>query len=163
MEAEVLNRAPSQPPQWLLVSLYLKEFPVSTSHIHKTYSLYISNIQILSLSLSLSAPSSAPQNFAAVSGEREVEFSWSAPPITQQNGVITSYILSCYPSPSSLPQFPSSGPLTVTGLSPDTGYSCSLVASNSQGSGPPANISFTTQQDCEPFSRPNSELNIDIV
>ena len=28
-------------------------------------------------------------------------------------------------------------------------YSCSVVASNSQGSGPPASISFTTQQDCE--------------
>ena len=113
--------------------------------------------------LSVSAPSGVPQNFSADPGEREVVFSWSAPLITQRNGVITNYTLSCSPSPSSLPQSPSSGPLTVTGLSPDTSYSCSLVASNSEGSGPPANISFTTQQDCKPLSRPNSELSIDIV
>ena len=97
----------------------------------------------------VSAPSGAPEMFSADVGERKVVFSWSAPLITQQNGVITNYTLSCSPSPSSLPQSPSSGALTVTGLSPDTSYSCSLVASNSQGSGPPANISFTTQQDCE--------------
>ena len=60
--------------------------------------------------------------------------------------MITSYTLSCSPSPSSLPQFPSSGPLTVAGFSPHTSYSCSLVASNTQGSGPPAPTSFTTLQ-----------------
>ncbi|CAI8047838.1 hypothetical protein GBAR_LOCUS26463, partial [Geodia barretti] len=32
-------------------------------------------------------------------------------------------------------------------FSPNTHYSCSLVARNTQGSGPPANTSFTTQQD----------------
>jgi hypothetical protein len=86
--------------------------------------------------------------FGAVAGEREVEFSWSPPPPTQQNGVITSYTLSCSPSPSSLPQFPSdSGPLTVAGFSPNTAYSCSVVATNSQGSGPPVTTSFTTEED----------------
>ena len=89
--------------------------------------------------------------FTAVAGEREVVFSWSPPPVTERNGVITSYTLSCSPSPSSLPQSPSSGPLTVAGFSPHTSYSCSLVASNTQGSGPPAPTSFTTLQDCEPF------------
>ncbi|CAI8045211.1 hypothetical protein GBAR_LOCUS25026, partial [Geodia barretti] len=51
--------------------------------------------------------------------------------------------------PSSLPQSPTSqsGPHTVAGFSPNTFYSCSLVASNTRGSGPPANTSFTTQQD----------------
>ena len=34
-------------------------------------------------------------------------------------------------------------------FSPHTSYSCSLVASNTQGSGPPAPTSFTTLQDCE--------------
>ena len=95
------------------------------------------------------APSGAPEMFERVTGQRQVEFSWSPPPVTQRNGVITSYTLSCSPSPSSLPLFPSqSGPLIVTGFSPNTLYSCSVVATNSQGSGPPATTTFTTQQDC---------------
>ena len=99
--------------------------------------------------ISLSAPSGSPMGFTAVAGEREVVFSWSPPPVTERNGVITSYTLSCSPSPSSLHQSPSSGPLTVAGFSPHTRYSCSLVARNTQGSGPPASTSFTTLQDCE--------------
>ena len=103
----------------------------------------------LSLLFSLSVPSGSPVEFTAVAGEREVVFSWSPPPVTERNGVITSYTLSCSPSPSFLPQFPSSGPLTVTGFSPHTSYSCSLVASNTQGSGPHELISFITLEDCE--------------
>ena len=98
----------------------------------------------------LSVPSGAPEMFEAVAGQRQVNFSWSPPPVTQHNGLVTSYTLSCSPSPSSLPQSPSqSGPLTVAGFSPDTSYSCSVVASNSQGSGPSALTTFTTMQDCE--------------
>ena len=98
----------------------------------------------------LTVPAGVPEMFVAAAGERQVNFSWSPPPVALRNGVITSYTLSCSPSPSTLPQSPSQpDPLTVTGFSPDTSYSCSVVASNSQGSGPPASISFTTQQDCE--------------
>ena len=98
----------------------------------------------------LTVPAGDPEMFVAAAGERQVNFSWSPPPVALRNGVITSYTLSCSPSPSSLPQSPSQpGTLTVAGFSPDTSYSCSVVASNSQGFGPPANTSFTTQQDCE--------------
>ena len=98
----------------------------------------------------LSVPSGAPEMFEAVAGQRQVNFSWYPPPVTQHNGLITSYTLFCSPSPSSLPQSPSqSGPLTVAGFSPDTSYSCSVVASNSQGSGPSADTTFTTSQDCK--------------
>ena len=118
--------------------------------------LYQYNIQqnLILLSSLYAAPSAAPEMFAADAGERQVVFSWSPPLVTQQNGVITSYTLSCSPS---LPQSPFlSGSLTVTGFSPDTAYSCSVVATNSKGSGPPANITFTTQQDCEnSFSFPS--------
>ena len=96
-----------------------------------------------------SVPTGAPEMFVAVAGKRQVVFSWSPPPPNQQNGVITNYTLSCSPSPSSLPQSPSqSGSLSVTGFSPNTPYSFSLVATNSQGSGSPVAISFSTQQDC---------------
>ena len=88
--------------------------------------------------------------FEAEVGQRQVVFSWSPPPLTQRNGLITSYTLSCSPSPSSLPHSPSqSGLLTVAGFSPDTSYSCSVVANNGLGSGPPALANFTTLQDCE--------------
>ena len=100
--------------------------------------------------LLFSVPEGAPEMFVAVAGERQVNFSWSPPSVALRNGVITSYTLSCSPSPSSLPQSPSqSGPLPVAGFSPDTSYSCSVLASNSVGSGPPVNITFTTLQDCE--------------
>ena len=101
--------------------------------------------------------------FGAVAGEREVEFSWSPPPPTQQNGVIISYTLSCSPSPTSLHQSPSShssGSLSVAGFSPNTLYSCSMTAENSQGSGPPAVATFTTQQDCK---RPMPGLLTNVV
>ena len=84
--------------------------------------------------------------FKAVPGQRQVVFSWSTPPLTP----VTSYTLSCSPSPSSLPQSPSqAGHLTVAGFSPDSSYSCSVVATNSQGSGPPSHTNFTTLQDCK--------------
>lgn len=95
-------------------------------------------------------PSAAPTGFHAEAGERQVIFSWFPPPLTKQNGVITSYTLSCVPSPSTLPQSPfHSGSLTVTGFGPDTAYSCSLVATNRRGSGPAATTNFTTQPECE--------------
>ena len=98
----------------------------------------------------ITAPSGAADMFEAVAGQRQVVFSWSPPPVTWHNGLITSYTLSCSPSPSSLPQSPSqSGPLTVAGFSPDTFYSCSVVANNELGSGPPAHTNFTTLQDCK--------------
>ena len=97
----------------------------------------------------LSAPSGAPEVFLADAGERLVNFSWSPLPLTQR---VTSYTLSCSPSPSSLPHSSSlsqSGPLTVAGFSPNTHYSCSLVANNLWGSGPPATTTFTTDKDCK--------------
>ena len=90
--------------------------------------------------------------FEAVPGERGVVFSWSPPPITQQNGPLTSYTLSCSPSLPSQPLTipPESRPsLTVTGFSPNTDYTCSVTADNSRGSGPPENLAFRTVDDCK--------------
>ena len=98
----------------------------------------------------LTVPSASPEMFEAIVGQRQVVFSWSPPQVTQPNAVITGYNLSCSPSPSSLPQsYCQLEPLTVTGFSPNTAYSCSVVATNSLGSGPAARISFTMQQDCK--------------
>ena len=81
-------------------------------------------------------------------------FSWSPPPITQQNGPLTSYTLSCSPSLPSQPLTiqPESRPsLTVTGLHPNTDYTCSVTADKSRGSGPPENLRFQTLDDCKIF------------
>ena len=88
--------------------------------------------------------------FEADADQQRVVFTWSPPPVTQRNGIITNYTLSCSPSPSSLPLSTSSQSesLTVTEFSPNTLYSCSVVATNSQGSGPSSTISFTTM-DCK--------------
>ena len=107
-------------------------------------------LQLCTYRYATTAPSGAPDMFEAEVGQRQVVFSWSPPPVTQHNGLITSYTLSCSPSPSSHPQSPSqSGLFTVAGFSPDTSYSCSVVANNGLGSGPPAHTNFTTLQDCE--------------
>lgn len=99
----------------------------------------------------LPAPSGAPEIFQVEVAKRDVEFTWSPPPPDRQNGVITNYTLICSPSPSSLPQSISSQfvSLTVAGFSTNTLYSCSLVASNSRGTSPPATVSFTTKLDCK--------------
>ena len=119
----------------------------STSEIGRRQYLYF----LSKIVPSSSAPSGSPEAFEAVVGQRQVVFTWSPPPVTQRNGVITSYTLSCSPSPSSLPQSPSSqsGSLTATGFSPNTLHSCSLAASNNQGTGPPAIKNFTTLEDCK--------------
>ena len=95
------------------------------------------------------APSGSPSMFTSIEGKREVFFSWSPPPVTQHNGVLTSYTLSCSPSPSSLPQSLSiqTTSKTVAGFSPNTVYTCSLAVGNSKGFGPPANTTFTTAED----------------
>ena len=102
------------------------------------------------IAIASSVPLGAPEMFEAVAGQKQVVFSWFPPSVSQHSGLNISYTLSCSPFSSSLPQSSShSGPLTVAGFSPDTSYSCSVVANNGVGSGPLAHTNFTTLQDCE--------------
>ena len=88
----------------------------------------------------------APANLQAAAGEREVTFSWSPPSAATP---IIGYIISCSPSPATLPPtFPQSGTHTVGGFSPDTSYNCSVMAYTSQIIGPPATVVITTEEDC---------------
>ena len=99
------------------------------------------------------APSAAPERFVGVAGERQVNFSWSPPPVTEHNGVIIGYTLSCSPSPSSLPlSLSQAGIHTVSGFTPDTEYTCSVVAHNDLGPGPAAHETLTTLEDCKSIS-----------
>ena len=90
-------------------------------------------------------------------GERQVNFTWSPAILTRNNTTVTIYTLSCSPSPSSLPLHLSQlASLTVTGFTPDTTYSCSVVANESIGYERPADTTFTTQQDCKSIIWNNS-------
>ena len=94
-----------------------------------------------------SVPGDIPEGFIVVVGQRQVTFSWSPPPLAN-SGTTTSYALSCSPSPPSLPLTTSqSGPLTVDGFTPNTDYTCHVVAAIDMVSGPPANHIFRTLED----------------
>ena len=106
----------------------------------------------------ISAPTGEPQNFGIIPGEsgatsRELTFFWDLPPPTQRNGIITSYTISCTPDTETLPlvetTLPGVGGLTVGGFRPFTEYTCAIVATNSQGSGPPATDTTMTNEDGE--------------
>ena len=106
--------------------------------------------EVIVIILSYSVPSGIPEMFDAVAGERQVTFSWSPPAVTQRNGVIIIYTLSCSPSPSTLPLPVSQAvQVPVTGFTPDTNYICSVMAHNGLGPGPAAQETFKTQPDCK--------------
>lgn len=86
--------------------------------------------------------------FQAIAGQRQVTFSWSPPPFFPG---VTGYTLTCVPSPTTLPLSSSqSGSFTVGGFTPNTFYSCSVVANyNDTDQGRPANLFFTTLEDCK--------------
>ena len=107
-------------------------------------------IPIYNVMISFSVPGDIPLMFEAMAGQRQVTFSWS-PPLIAKDGITTSYTLSCSPSPSSLPLTTTtqSGSLTVDGFTPNTTYTCYLVATIDVTPGPPANVSFITLEDCK--------------
>lgn len=86
----------------------------------------------------------------AVVSPYSLSFSWNPPPAETQNGVITSYTLTCHPNESIL-NFPvtytGAGSYTITGFSAGTVYNCSVYASTAGGSGPPALQIITTPDD----------------
>ena len=96
---------------------------------------------------SFTVPTGPPLSFQVVVGVTEITFTWSPPEVTLRNGVITEYTLSCSSGGTLmiLTTFTESGKYTVDGFSASTSYDCSVLAANSVGSGPPASLSFTTQ------------------
>ena len=109
----------------------------------------------------ISAPTGEPQNFGITPGDdgptsRELTFSWELPLPTQRNGIVTNYTISCSPDTETLPletTLPGEGDLTVGGFRPSTEYTCAIVATNSQGSGPPATATTLTNEDGECYSK----------
>ena len=102
-----------------------------------------------------SAPNGTAQNFAVqVTGSRNLTFMWLPPIITERNGVITSYNLTCVNTTAGREAFltrvypaTESNLYLLTGFKPFTGYTCRVFAINRAGRGPQATISKTTFED----------------
>ena len=98
------------------------------------------------------APTGSPLYFIVTPGARNMTFSWAPPNVTQRNGVITGYSLSCTPQTAGgdiTMQYTQDGTFTLGGFTPFTTYSCSIFASNSQGDGPVASRTIPTDEDCK--------------
>ena len=90
---------------------------------------------ILYSSVPSSVPSGPPQDFTISVTSRSIAFSWSPPLLSQHNGVITSYNLTCTVGGVTV-----SNRLSVTSLNipvePFTNYSCTVRAATVIGDGP---------------------------
>jgi hypothetical protein len=82
----------------------------------------------------------APQNVAATPGNGSVTVSFNAP-ATDNGSAITGYSAVC--NPGSITAMGAASPITITGLTNGTVYTCSAAAVNSAGTGPAQNASGT--------------------
>ena len=95
-------------------------------------------------------PSGPPQDFTISVTSRTLTLSWSPPLPSQQNGVITSYILTWISGGNIINSTrTSSTSLTITGLEPFTNYTFSVNSSTVVGDGPAAVRSVVTNEDSE--------------
>ena len=97
-------------------------------------------------------PSGPPQNFTISVTPHNLTLSWSPPLPSQQNGVITSYVLTCS-SGGSIINSTRTSSLTkrvqITSLVPGTQYTCFVNASTVVGDGPAAVRSVVTKEKSE--------------
>ena len=84
---------------------------------------------------------------------REVILTWTAPPLIDQNGKAVGYNLVCRNSDGelvnglSLTRSSTDTMITITGLMPNTCYTCDLSFINVVGEGPSTQCTFKTAQD----------------
>ena len=93
-------------------------------------------------------PRGPPQKFIASTTSHNIILSWSPPLPSQQNGVITGYILNCTIGGVTVSTMTSKTIQDVQ-INPFTSYTCSVSAATIVGDGPPATVSGTSDEDGE--------------
>ena len=89
--------------------------------------------------------------FSTVPDSRDMLFTWLPPNSTLRNGVITGYNLTCSIQGTGTGQissvYPPQETYRLSGFRPGTQYTCRVVAMNSAGSGPPAEVTLVSPED----------------
>ena len=95
-------------------------------------------------------PNGPPQELVVSLTSHTIVLSWSPPLLSQRNGVITSYLISCSSGDIIINTTrTSSTSLTITGLEPFTNYTCFVSAATVSGDGPAAVIHTMTNEGSE--------------
>ena len=89
-------------------------------------------------------PSGPPQNITFFVSSYSITLFWSPPIVSQQNGVITRYFITCISKFSIVNRNTSNTSLKITGLEPFTNYTCILNAATVVGDGPSTLIQIMT-------------------
>ena len=101
--------------------------------------------------MTYTAPDSPPSNFAAIAlSSRSIHLTWSAPPVEDQNGVITGYVVNITELGTEEVTVVSTESLNLTlySLTPFTTYSSLVTAQTVAGSGPATHLlSVTTHEE----------------
>jgi hypothetical protein len=92
----------------------------------------------------------APTIGVAVPGDTQVSVGF-APPTSNGGATISEYTVTCSPNGATASGVTS--PITVSGLTNDTTYSCNVFATNSIGSGPASAIVDVTPSSSAPLTR----------
>ena len=96
------------------------------------------------------APSGPPLDFSVTVDVTAMMFSWSPPDLVLQNGVITSYTLSCTYTAFSMQQTTSVSTsqfqYTIDLFTPGLSFGCSVYATNAIDDGPPTASVFVTTE-----------------
>ena len=96
------------------------------------------------------APSGPPQKFTISTTSYNITLSWSCPLLSERNGVIISYLVTCSISNVTYSNRTSIARTShVIPIDPFTNYTCSVRAATMVGDGPPVTVSGTSDEDGE--------------
>ena len=119
-----------------------------------TYMLYAQHSNQYSMPpIFFVGPSSPTTDFQLnATSPTSILFYWGPPPEDDQNGIITSYVLSCRSEAETVPvafpmSYPTAGSYNISGFSPTITYNCSVYAVTAGGSGPSATQTITMPDD----------------
>ena len=118
-----------------------------------TYNMHAQSLTGIKCSNVTLGPSSPPSDFQlSATTPTSIMFHWSPPPEDDQNGIITSYVLTCQSEAETVPvmvsmRYPTAGSYSISGFSSTITYNCSVYAITAGGSGPSATQTITMPND----------------